>query len=379
MNRQHLKKHQLAIGGLSLAAMAASGFGVAAAQTSPTPTSTPSATSTTRTAPSGTTTTTPDSSTKPAGTTATAPAHGAGPRPGGRSAKHDLTVVSVQGSTVSLTDAGGVARTVTVAADVKVERAGQSIKLTDIQAGDKVRLHMEKQSDGTEKLTAVTVVLPKVDGVVASGTSSALSVTGRDGTATSVALTATTTYTKFGKTIAASAVAVGDKIHAEGQLNASGKFTALSVHVDAPKSGGDVTALNGTTITVSEKGATKTLTVTSATTYPRAGQAAALTDIKVGSRLHAEGTVAADGSFTAVVVKIELPKVHGDVTAVNGSTVTVTDRDQARTFTVTATTVFTKGGVAATLGDVKAGVHVDAEGTASSDGTITAVAVKIRA
>ena len=60
------------------------------------------------------------------------------------------------------------------------------------------------------------------------------------------------------------------------------------------------------------------------------------------------------------------------------SAATVTDRDQARTFTVTATTVFTKGGVAATLGDVKAGVHVDAEGTASSDGTITAVAVKIR-
>ena len=261
---------------------------------------------------------------------------------------------------------------------MKVGRAGQTIQLADLKAGDKVRLHMERQTDGTEKISSVNVVLPKVDGVVASATTAALSVTGKDGAATSVALTANTIFTKFGATANASAVAVGDKIHAEGQLDASGKFTALTVKIAAPKSNGEVTAVSGNAITLAEKGTTKTVTVTSATTYKRAGQAAALTDVAVGSRLHTEGTVAADGSFTAVVVKIELPKVHGDVTAVSGSTITVTDKDQTRTFTVTGKTVFTKGSASATLGDVVIGVHVDAEGTASSAGAITALAVKIR-
>ena len=375
-----LKKHQLAIGSLTLATVVASGFGVAAAQTTPSPTPSTTSTASPSTTPAASPSTTPSaaSNASPSATSTTGPAEVAKPRPGKGGPKHDLTVVSVQGLTLSLTDADGAARTVTLPTAVKVGRAGQTIQLADLKAGDKVRLHMERQTDGTEKISSVNVVLPKVDGVVASATTAALSVTGKDGAATSVALTANTIFTKFGATANASAVAVGDKIHAEGQLDASDKFTALTVKIAAPKSNGEVTAVSGNAITLAEKGTTKTVTVTSATTYKRAGQAAALTDVAVGSRLHTEGTVAADGSFTAVVVKIELPKVHGDVTAVSGSTITVTDKDQTRTFTVTGKTVFTKGSASATLGDVVIGVHVDAEGTASSDGAITALAVKIR-
>ena len=380
----------LSIATIGLAAAQAGGSPAAATPTATTPTTTGSATqgsatpTATKTAttgsatPSATKTATTGSASPPtgAGSTSRAPDQG-GPK-AGPGAKHKLTIVSVAGNVLTLKNADGTQQTVTADAAVAVTRAGQTIKLGDLHAGDTVDLHSEKQSNGASKLVSIKIVLPKVDGVVASITSTSLTLTAKDGASKSVALAATTTYTKFGKAATAATIVVGDKVHAEGTLEASGNLAALSIRIDAPKVDGEVTAVSGNVITVAGKDGSKTVTVATGTTYTRAGAAAALTDVTAGSRIHTEGTLQSDGSLTAVVVKIQLPKVHGEVTAVTATSVTVSGKDTAHTFVINAATAYTKGGVAAKSSDVTAGTHVDAEGPAASDGTITAITVKIR-
>ena len=67
---------------------------------------------------------------------------------------------------------------------------------------------------------------------------------------------------------------------------------------------GKVTAVDGNTITVTQPGGTTaTIHVNGDTKYRVAGAAGALSDVKVGSVIAAEGTQRADGSLDAAIVR----------------------------------------------------------------------------
>ena len=72
-----------------------------------------------------------------------------------------------------------------------------------------------------------------------------------------------------------------------------------------------------------------------------------------------------------------LPSVGGQVTAVSGNTITVTQRDgTAATIHVdTATTYQVQGVTSATLSDIKVGNYVVAQGTLRTDGSLDASVV----
>jgi hypothetical protein len=66
-----------------------------------------------------------------------------------------------------------------------------------------------------------------------------------------------------------------------------------------------VTSVNGSTIVAkASDGSAVTITVSSSTTYRKAGQAAALSDISVGSVISVMGTRNSDGSITATSIDI---------------------------------------------------------------------------
>ena len=72
-----------------------------------------------------------------------------------------------------------------------------------------------------------------------------------------------------------------------------------------------------------------------------------------------------------------LPHVGGEVTAVDGSTITVEQpRRQSATITVNGDTEYQVNGDAATLADVEVGMFLVAEGTENGDGSLTATKVK---
>jgi hypothetical protein len=136
-------------------------------------------------------------------------------------------------------------------------------------------------------------------GLVTALTSTAITVTTPDGSKT-YPLTSTTTYFEGfeGKDKkAASAVKVGDVVALKLVDPAAAKPVVEEVHVVPAHVAGWVTKVSGSTITVTDpSGFTRTIAVTSATTYTKDGAAAKAADVKVGTFLGALGAVDADGT-----------------------------------------------------------------------------------
>lgn len=139
-----------------------------------------------------------------------------------------------------------------------------------------------------------------------------------------------------------------------------------------------ISAISGSSISLATAdGWTRTITVDSGTTYSRSGVTIALADLAVGDQIGFRQTKETDGSFTIDSVAVIPPKLGGEVTAVSGSTITVTQRDGTTgTITVNGSTTYNVAGATAALADVKVGMFLVAEGTKNSDGSLTAATVR---
>lgn len=219
---------------------------------------------------------------------------------------------------------------------------------------------------------------------VANGT---ISATQRNGTAVTIHVTSGTTYTRAGKTVAASAVAKGDSIAVKGQRNGDGSVNATNVQIVLPNYNGKVTAISGSTLTIQSgpNGATETIHVLSGATIRRGGQSAALSDIAVGDTISATGDLNGDKSLNAEAIEINVPRVGGAITAIAGADITIKD-PFGGTLVVhtTASTSFvsitkgTSGPVqnTITLAALKVGDTISASGTRNSDGSLNALTVQ---
>ncbi len=127
-------------------------------------------------------------------------------------------------------------------------------------------------------------------------------------------MTDTTTITKGGATIAVGDLAVGDQIRFRQDRATDGTYTVTAIAVVLPTVAGQISAIDGNTITITQRGGTTaTVHVTGATTYRIAGAAGSLSDLKVGAVIVAEGTQRADGSLDAATVGAGFDKggMHG--------------------------------------------------------------------
>jgi hypothetical protein len=131
-----------------------------------------------------------------------------------------------------------------------------------------------------------------------------LSLKTDDGWTRTIAVTATTTITKGGATITVDDLAVGDQIAFAQDRAADGTYSVTAIRVVLPSVVGEVTAIDGNTITVTQPGGTTaTIHVDGSTAYKVNGAAGALSDVKVGSIIAAEGTQRTDGSLDAAAVR----------------------------------------------------------------------------
>jgi hypothetical protein len=189
-----------------------------------------------------------------------------------------------------------------------------------------------------------------------------------------------------------SAVSSGSALAAAGDTSALGRGGPGrgDKPADGTRAGGQVSAVSGTTISVTKPdGTTKSILTTSATTFEVNGASATLAAVQSGMYLHAEGTTDASGAFTAskVVASTEQPqrgpgrgdkpadgtRAGGEVSAVSGTTISVTGRDgTAKSILTTSATTFTVDGASATLAEVTVGMHLHAEGSTDASGAFTA-------
>jgi hypothetical protein len=165
--------------------------------------------------------------------------------------------------------------------------------------------------------------------------------------------------------------------------NGNGKFTGNNGNGRLKGIGnarGPITirAIGGSQISVATAdGWTRTIVATSATVITKGGQPIAVGDLHVGDQVRFGQTRNADGSYAITAIVVLVPTAAGEVTAVDGSSITVKGRaGVTRVITVTDATVYQLGKAPGSKADVKVGVHVTAQGTASGD-TFTATTVRV--
>ncbi len=140
----------------------------------------------------------------------------------------------------------------------------------------------------------------------------------------------------------------------------------------------EITAINGSSLSLTtEDGWTRTITVDDGTTYTKAGEDIALGDLAVGDTIGFRQTLEDDGTWTIDAIAVLLPHVGGEVTAVDGSTVTVELRGgTTERVNIDGDTSIVVNGDAAELADIEVGMVLVAAGTENSDGSLDATRVR---
>ena len=136
-----------------------------------------------------------------------------------------------------------------------------------------------------------------------------------------------------------------------------------------------IAAINGSNLALeTADGWTRTITVGSDTTITEAGETITLADLAVGDHLGLSQERQSDGTYTITAIKVVLPTIGGEVTAVADSAITVTGKD-GTTGTIHVdgdTTYEVDGTTGKSLSDITVGSFVVAEGTLRADGSLDA-------
>jgi hypothetical protein len=134
-------------------------------------------------------------------------------------------------------------------------------------------------------------------------------------------------------------------------------------------------AINGSSLSLeTEDGWTRTITVGSSTTITKGGETIAVGDLAVGDQIAFSQERTADGTYTITAIKVVLPSIGGEVTAIADNTITVTSRD-GTTGTIHVdgdTTYQVNGDTDPALSEIEVGDLLVAEGTLRTDGSLDA-------
>jgi len=139
-----------------------------------------------------------------------------------------------------------------------------------------------------------------------------------------------------------------------------------------------ITAVNGSDISLkTDDGWTRTITVGSTTKITKGGAAITVDDLAVGDEIRFAQERASDGTYSVTAVVVVLPTIVGQVTAIDGNTLTVTQPGGTNaTIHVDADTTYRIDGATGSLSGVKVGSFLVAEGTQRADGSLDAAAIR---
>jgi hypothetical protein len=140
-----------------------------------------------------------------------------------------------------------------------------------------------------------------------------------------------------------------------------------------------ITAINGSDLSLkTEDGWTRTIAVPSGAPITKGGATITVADLAVGDRIVFGQDRGADGTYTVTAIRVVLPAIGGEVSAIDGDTITVTQPGgTTATIHVDGDTTYQVNGAAGTLSDVKVGSFIVAEGSQRSDGSLDAAGVRV--
>jgi hypothetical protein len=198
-------------------------------------------------------------------------------------------------------------------------------------------------------------------GVVSAVSSTSITLQRSSITTSTLTIAPTTTIYEGTTPVTAAALAVGQRV--EITRSHSAPTVAKRITIEVATLAGTVASVSGSVITITGgEGFTRTIDVSSTTTFSEGGAAATLSDVIAGAKIVAKGLVSSDQStLDALSVNIvALKDVKGNVTAVSTSSLTVKGSDGTlTTLTITPATVFYEGTSVVTSAALVVGQNVD--------------------
>jgi hypothetical protein len=200
-----------------------------------------------------------------------------------------------------------------------------------------------------------------------------------DGWTRTITVTGTTEIAKGRQAATLADLHVGDQIHLRQSRASDGTYTIDAIEIVVPTVVGVVTAVDGGSVTVAERGGvSRTIATDTSTAYRFGRSAGARTDVVVGATILAQGTEDANGTFAATTIVVAPAHTAGTVKAKTATTITIERRDGTNvTVAVGGDTAYQVAGVAnGGLDDVAVGMHIVASGRVGNDGSIAATDVR---
>jgi len=151
----------------------------------------------------------------------------------------DITIASIDGSSLSLKTDDGWTRTITVGSSTTITKGGQTIAVGDLKVGDQIVFGETKGTDGSYTINQIRVVLPAVGGRVTAVGSDSITVDTKGGGSATIHVSSSTTYDVDGSASAKlSDITVGSFVIAEGTKRSDGSLDASTVHAGTRINGG---------------------------------------------------------------------------------------------------------------------------------------------
>jgi Domain of unknown function (DUF5666) len=201
------------------------------------------------------------------------------------------------------------------------------------------------------------------------------------GSSATFALTSATTYSEGSKSTTWSSLVVGDRVRIG--VSSTSSTTATSVSIELAELFGTVKSVSGDTILITDpQGFTRTILVSSATTYNQGSSS----DVVAGAKIFAQGTVDANGTtLDALTIDVGTAGQNGftwgKITAVTSSSVTlVSGSGTSTTFSYTTDTTvkaLSHDPITLTSADLVVGEYAGVEFNSTASTTAVEVWVKL--
>jgi hypothetical protein len=279
-------------------------------------------------------------------------------------------ITAVSSTSVTLNRNDGHSTTFTITPSTIITEGPASVTVPSLTVGDTV--DVEVNSANPTVALRINVVQATLAGKVTAVVGNLITISGGQGFARMIQVSASSTYTMGGDPATLANVTVGSDIIAVGTIDLN--MTTLDATAVSIKTSGHAETIHGLVTAVATgsftlnrlNGTTTTFSVTPSTTFTEGSTVLTFAALVVGDS--ADVRVNSSAPTTALSVNILLATLSGPVTGVSGNTITIRGgKGFDRTIVVSGATTYTQGGAAATLANVIVGSFITAQGTVDPD------------
>ncbi|MFA6959114.1 MAG: DUF5666 domain-containing protein [Thermoanaerobaculia bacterium] len=302
-------------------------------------------------------------------------------------------IKAVDASAITVTTDEGSDVVLTLSAGTEIRLNGKPGAVTDLHAGQRVEVDAQRASDGTLEALVVKLEasdqLLEINGTVKSSTATSLTITTKRGVDVVVGILADTIITKEGHALPAVQINVGDRVEVKATTATDGTLAAVRIRVedsehDLLQIHGIVSGVAGSVLTITQKDGTSVPVTIDAQTIIKVDEhAGTVADLVAGARVEIAARANADGSLTAIAIRLETEdeddafvEIEGVIASKTDTSITVTtEHDGDVTVGVTPDTVIRKDGAEAALADLEVGDDVEVKAEKDSGGALVALAI----